>query len=81
MASLLGDEDRLAELEEVHRILILFNHRNKNQHRRDGWWTWFSMLRRSAGRLVRECRQNKRKAQVEIQTKFMIDFLFLRCFQ
>ncbi|KAJ5902487.1 hypothetical protein N7495_003015 [Penicillium taxi] len=34
------------ELLEVHSILHLIYHRNKNQHQRTKWWKWLSMLKR-----------------------------------
>ncbi|CDM37641.1 hypothetical protein DTO013E5_7586 [Penicillium roqueforti] len=35
------------EILEVHSMLHLIFHRNKNQHRRTKWWKWLSILKRA----------------------------------
>ncbi|CAG8901921.1 unnamed protein product [Penicillium egyptiacum] len=35
------------EILEVHSMLHLIFHRNKNQHRRAKWWKWLSILKRA----------------------------------
>lgn len=40
------EEPDIASLSQVAILLRLFNHRNKNQHRRSTWWRHFSTLQR-----------------------------------
>lgn len=41
-------------LRQSSKVLRLLFHRNKNQHRQAKWWKWFSMLKRSVGKLIVE---------------------------
>lgn len=79
LCTILGSESDITELKEAYHILNLLNHRNKNQHRRDGWWKWFSMLRRAVGRLVRE-REENNDTRVQSYVAFMNDHLFPNCY-
>jgi ribonuclease MRP protein subunit RMP1 len=44
----------LETLEYLSNLLQLFNHRNKNQHRRNIWWRHFSTFRRNLSETIRE---------------------------
>ena len=56
-ASSLCQEDKLHELKQLHNLLHLFHHRNKNQHRRSIWWRSFESFRRELGRVLDEANQ------------------------
>lgn len=53
LSSLL-QQDKLVEVKELQRLLYLFHHRNKNQHRRSIWWRSFANFRRELGCLLDE---------------------------
>jgi ribonuclease MRP protein subunit RMP1 len=44
----------LETLKYLSNLLQLFNHRNKNQHRRNIWWRHFSTFRRSLSEIIRD---------------------------
>ncbi|KAI9835306.1 MAG: hypothetical protein M1819_002450 [Sarea resinae] len=67
MPPTLVEANRL-ELEDISRILHLFHHRNKNQHRLAKWWKWFSMLWRSLQKLLVEA------SRANISGKDMVRF-------
>lgn len=44
--------DLSSALAPLSTLLVAFNHRNKNQHRRAAWWSRFSLFRRAVRRLL-----------------------------
>ena len=44
--------DLTTVLAPLSDLLVAFNHRHRNQHRRSAWWSHFSLLRRAVRRLL-----------------------------
>ncbi|KAI9697903.1 MAG: hypothetical protein M1836_004255 [Candelina mexicana] len=65
-------------LQEVVKLLNLLSHRNRNQHRVSSWWRWFSMLRRSIEKLLRELQSNNEKRSIA-RLEFMCEILTPKC--
>ena len=45
-------DDVVRSLKQEYRIILLLNHRNKNQHRAAGWYEAFNEMKRNCGQIV-----------------------------
>jgi ribonuclease MRP protein subunit RMP1 len=84
----------LPALKQVHALLHLTHHRNKNQHRLAKWWGALSMLRRNVDKLVLElealeslgtgktAKKERREAEAKVQQRveFLRDVLVERTY-
>lgn len=46
-------EGVVRSLEQEYRLILLLNHRNKNQHSAAGWYGSFNELKRNCGRIIK----------------------------
>lgn len=76
----------LPALKQIHALLHLTHHRNKNQHRLAKWWSALSMLRRNVDKLILELEKlealgmgkTARKERREVEGRVVERVEFLR---
>ena len=59
--------DNLATLKHLSDLLHLFNHRNKNQHRRSIWFRHFSTFRKQLNTLVQDISEIREVPETHLQ--------------
>lgn len=69
----------ILQFQQTSKLLELFHHRNKNQHRRAKWWKWVATLKRCVNKLVEELEASD-QARSHSRMTFMKDVLLPKCY-
>ncbi|KAL2816370.1 hypothetical protein BDW59DRAFT_175817 [Aspergillus cavernicola] len=71
------------EILNIHSILHLIFHRNKNQHGRTKWWKWLSILKRTVWNLALSLNSSTKaeaRSSAEFYKQYLADLVVPRCY-